>query len=139
MLVPKAPSRGATLALFVAAAAISMASARPGYIGCSISEWAVGRTYNMGGAGAQSVKKAANKECLITHNIGSGPYTPGKTYEITVDSSGASEGFGAASKVASDGGGTFGSNACASQSSRMKVKKYQWTAPSSGDVTLRAL
>ncbi|CAE7358525.1 unnamed protein product [Symbiodinium microadriaticum] len=119
---------GGLLSLFFQAAAW------PGSLSCDFScmgGYTPGSSF--GYMGIANVGATSGDTCKIATDVPSGGYTAGESYMVTVTST-----TSLGQKLVSNGG-TFSNGMVSDAAAKTTSMQHAWTAPSSGDVTFRAL
>ena len=110
------------------------AAAYPGSMSCDFTcmgGYTPGSSF--GFMGIANIGATSGDTCKIATDVPSEGYTAGGSYMVTVTSTTA-----LAQKLVSNGG-TFSNGMVSDNSPKSTSKQHAWTAPSSGDVTFRAL
>ncbi|CAE7572025.1 unnamed protein product [Symbiodinium sp. CCMP2592] len=110
------------------------AAAYPGSMSCDftcVGGYTPGSSF--GFMGIANIGATSGDTCKIATDVPSEGYTAGGSYMVTVTSTTA-----LAQKLVSNGG-AFSNGMVSDNSPKSTSKQHAWTAPSSGDVTFRAL
>ncbi|CAE7210298.1 unnamed protein product [Symbiodinium natans] len=113
---------------------LTQAAAYPSSMTCDfacMAQYTAGSSF--GPMGIATIGNTTGDTCMIATNVPSGGYMAGGSYAITVTSVTA-----LGQKLVSNGG-TFASGMVSDSTGKSTSLVHDWTAPTSGDVTFRAL